>query len=323
VYGQGVASLFPLDPLLTEMSIEAYVGAPIRGSDGQPLGLLVLMHDEEIRLTDEHASLLHLFATRMGAELERERAEARILSANAELERRVRERTADLAASNAELEAFSYSVSHDLRAPLRAITGFAQAIEEDFGPELPAGAREMFARIERAGTRMGRLIDELLALSRVTRHRLRVVPISVPEVVREVCEELAAHYRDRRVEVFMPEGSVVYADGALFRTVLENVLGNAYKFTAEREVAEIRVVVEEGPETSTIHVSDNGDGFDGRYAARLFQAFQRLHPASRFEGSGIGLATVARIVRRHGGEVAARGEPGRGATFSLTFPRVS
>jgi len=178
-YPTGVARLFPEDAFLDEMGIEAYIGSPLRGSNGRALGVLVLMNDRPSEATEEQRSLMELFASRLGAELERERAEYTVRSLNAELELRVAARTAELDAANAELQAFSYSVSHDLRAPVRAIAGFAEALEEDHGALLPPDGRLMLSRIHAAGVRMGHLIDDLLGLSRISRQTMQIAPVAL------------------------------------------------------------------------------------------------------------------------------------------------
>jgi PAS domain S-box-containing protein len=237
-----------------------------------------------------------------------------------ELERRVAERTAELEAANRELEAFSYSVSHDLRAPLRAINGFSRLLEEECADTLGEQARGHLARVRAASLKMGALIDDLLELSRVARHDMRKAAVDLSALAREIADELAAAEPARRVAWSIADGIAAFCDQNLIRAVLHNLLGNAWKYTSRKESARIAFGVEETDGERRFFVRDDGAGFDMRYAGKLFGAFQRLHAPSEFPGTGIGLATVARIVHRHGGRVWAEGRVNEGATFWFTLP---
>jgi signal transduction histidine kinase len=243
-----------------------------------------------------------------------------VVELNAELETRIAARTAELKQANGELEAFSYSVSHDLRAPLRAVDGFARLMEEDYAARLDDEGRRMLGVIRAQALRMGRLIDDLLTFSRVTRQAVDQQPIEMQAQAREVFDALAALEPERTLRLEL--GALPPARGApaLIRQVWENLLANAIKFTRDREVAVIEVGAhpDEGGGT-TYYVKDNGAGFDMRYADKLFGVFQRLHSDTEFPGTGIGLSIVARIVHRHGGRVWAEAEVDRGATFSFTL----
>ncbi len=223
-----------------------------------------------------------------------------------------------LEASNRELESFSYSVSHDLRAPLRAIDGFSQALEEDYGAQLDEVAHDYLRRIRGGAQRLGILIDDLLQLSRVNREALRLEPVDLTEMARSVIEELRAGEPQRQVELVVDPEMVVTGDPRLLRALVANLLGNAWKFTGKEERARIEFRRVEGKE-GVFFVADNGVGFDMRHARKLFGAFQRLHRAKEFPGTGIGLATVQRIVHRHGGRVWAEAEPGKGARFYFSL----
>jgi len=225
----------------------------------------------------------------------------------------------ELAALNQEIEAFSYSVSHDLRGPVRSMDGFSLALLEDYGDKLDDEARDYLQRIRAASQRMGRLIDELLGLSRVTRAELKIRSVNLSEVAREIADSLDQQRPERHVQWIIDEGITVHADKALLQIALQNLLENAWKFTAKTEHPVIHVGAREHDGNKECFVADNGVGFDMNYADRLFGAFQRLHHESEFSGTGIGLATVQRIFRRHEGKVWVQAKPGLGATFFFSL----
>ncbi len=237
-----------------------------------------------------------------------------------ELEIRVEERTADLKASNQELESFSYSVSHDLRSPLRAIDGLSMMLLEDCADNLDTASVDHLKRIRYNAQRMAELIDDLLGLSRVGRTEIKPEPVNLKELAQEVFHDLKAATSDREVRFKIDTDGWVRGDRRLLRLALENLLGNALKYTANEAVAEISFTSHrEGSET-VYSVQDNGAGFDMSYADKLFKAFQRLHSDEDYEGTGIGLAIVARVIQRHGGRIWADASIDQGATFSFTLP---
>jgi PAS domain S-box-containing protein len=246
---------------------------------------------------------------------ERKRAEEAMRRFNEELEDRVRRRTAQLRAANEELEAMSSSVSHDLRAPLRAMTGFAQILMEDYGDGLDEAGRNYLRRIQEAGQRMGVMIDSLLDLSRLTRREIRREEVDLSALARGVVEDLRRAAPQRRARFAVAEGLSVVGDAGLLRVMLENLLENAWKFTSKEPEALVEFGAVEREGRPAYYVRDNGVGFDEAYAEGIFDPFRRLHGEEEFGGTGVGLATVARIVRRHGGALWAEGEVGRGATF--------
>ncbi len=228
----------------------------------------------------------------------------------------------ELERKNKELEAFSYSVSHDLRAPLRSIDGFSKALIEDYGGQLDANGQRYLERVRAAAQRMGELIDDLLQLSKVGRADLQRTRVDLSGLARRVSTELQRAHPGRRVEVLIADGVFADADGRLLQAVLENLLGNAWKFTAPVSEAVIEFGASQRDGVPTYFVRDNGAGFNMTYAAKLFTPFQRLHTEAQFPGTGIGLATVQRIVDRHGGRVWAEGAVDRGATFFWTLPTL-
>jgi signal transduction histidine kinase len=227
---------------------------------------------------------------------------------------------AKLQTANQELEAFSYAVSHDLRAPLRAIDGFSRIVLEDYKDKLDDAGKDSLSRIRAASQRMGQLIDDLLQLSRHTRSEMRCAPVDLSALVRTAADELQRVDPERRGEFVIEPGLVVNADASLMRVALENLLGNAWKFTAKQAAAKIEFGRTTRDGAPAFFVRDNGAGFDMKYASKLFGAFQRLHAATEFPGTGVGLATVQRIIHRHGGRIWAESQPNHGATFYFTLP---
>ncbi len=256
---------------------------------------------------------------RCWATIERRTAEERINLLNTELEHRVVERTRQLEAANKELEAFSYSVSHDLRTPLRAVDGFSQAVLEDYGPALPAEGRRQLQTIRESAQRMGELIDDLLAFSKLSRQGMRQQPVETGPLVQAALADLAADRNGRQIDIKIGELPACVGDPALLKHVWLNLLSNALKYTGKRQSAIIEVGSIEQPAGPVYFIRDNGAGFDMRYVHKLFGVFQRLHRAEDYEGTGVGLAIVQRIIHRHGGRIWAEAAVDRGATFYFTL----
>jgi light-regulated signal transduction histidine kinase (bacteriophytochrome) len=246
------------------------------------------------------------------------RAQEEIQKINAELERRVVERTAELEAANQELESFNYSVAHDLRAPLRGIDGFSAILIKNHTANLGPEGVDCLNWIRAGAERMRQLIDDLLHLARVARFELHRQQVDLTELARTIAAELQTARRDREIQLVVQDGVIVEADRRLLRIVLENLLGNAWKFTRKTAAPKIEFgsYAEEGKQVC--YVRDNGGGFDMKYAGKLFAVFQRLHTAEEFEGTGVGLAIVERIIHRHGGRTWAESAPEGGATFYFT-----
>ncbi len=310
--GQPIRSLFPPDQW--DALAEAIAAAHEKGhqkfesehlrKDGTRFPVLIDM----TAVRDENGRVLHRIVN------------VQDITALKESEAELR-RAKDLAeASNAELEAFSYSVSHDLRAPLRAIDGFGQALLEDYAPQLDATGQDYLHRVRAAAQRMGRLIDDLLGLSRVSRVELDPKPVDLTRMARAIAAELSRQDPSRDVTFEIAPDLVVRGDAGLLRIALENLLGNAFKFTSKnpRATIELGRAGDSGPDV--FFVRDDGAGFDMAHADKLFAAFHRLHSPKDFDGTGVGLATVARVIRRHGGRVWADAAPGRGATFFFEIP---
>jgi PAS domain S-box-containing protein len=279
---------------LTDVLFNASV---YRGSDGNVLGVFAAARD----IT------------------ERKRAEIEIRKLNDELEQRVAQRTTELEASNKELEAFTYSVSHDLRAPLRHVEGFSKLLQEEHGNELSADAQDYVSTIRESVLQMGVLIDDLLNLARVGRKELKVQVAGLNSLVEEVVGDLQQANPHRQLDWRIQTLPFVECDPALLKQVFVNLLSNAVKFTRPRNPAVIEVGTCRQDDHTAIYVRDNGVGFSMKYADKLFGVFQRLHRSEDFEGTGVGLATVQRIIRKHGGQVWAEGKLDQGATFHFTL----
>lgn len=254
-------------------------------------------------------------------DLLRLQSEVQLQESHDDLEKRVEERTQELELANKDLEAFSYSISHDLRAPLRALSGFSRILMEDFESTLPEEANEHLQVIDQEAARMSKMIEELLTFSRLGKQPLNFVSVALGDVVQGVLAQLKSQQNDRQIEITVSDLPICWGDRTLLEHVMMNLLSNALKYTCKQEQAHIEVGYKQDEADNIYYVKDNGVGFSMRYAHKLFGVFQRLHSAQEFEGVGVGLSIVARIIHRHGGRIWAESEVGKGATFFFTLKR--
>lgn len=312
--------------MLLAWLIAERITAPIRQltADAAALGAGHLSRRTAVKSGGEIGVLVNAF-NEAAAEIEQLVGDLRLTqnelkSLNTHLEQRVRDRTAQLAALNSELEAFSFSVSHDLRAPLRRIDRFGAALLEDYGERLDEDGRMMLQRLSAGCEQMNALIEDLLRLSQVSRAELFYRPVDLSALARDIVAELRAGDPSHPAQVDLEENLVVYGDMSLLRVVLQNLLSNAWKFTHGVSEPRIKLGSADRDGARAFYVEDNGAGFDAAHAEKLFRPFQRLHDSREFEGTGVGLATVQRVIHRHGGRVWADGAVGAGATFWVTVP---
>ena len=295
--------------------VKSLLMVPIRRE--APIGAIGNYWAHHHKATLEEIELLQALADTTAVALEN-------VQVYAELEQRVKDRTRLLEETNRELETFSFSVSHDLRAPLRGIRGYTAMLEEALGPDARSEMHDYCSRITAATERTNELIDDLLRLAQVARAELRQQAIDLSDLVTKILADLINAEPNRSVETIVPEGIWAKGDAGLIRAALENLLSNAWKYTGNTASAKIEFGVEKQADgTHAFFVRDNGDGFDMKYAERLFAPFQRLHTAKEFAGNGVGLATVQRIIHKHGGRIWPHAEKGRGATFYFTLPAAT
>ena len=320
---KNVLSRYPEVKTLFGLSPEAYVGHRLENASGELAGMLFVMFREPLKHSVLMVSTLQIFAARTSAELKRLQADLEIRNLNATLEDRVQQRTAQLKSANEELESFCYSVSHDLRSPLSAVDGFASLLEQSVEalPEPMAQKGQHYLKRVRAGVvQMGELIDALLSLARLARAPLRHDRVDLSALANEVLANCRERDPSRVLQAQVEPGLVATGDNRLLRQVLDNLLGNAWKFSAGEPVTRISFGSETDASGNLVYVvRDNGAGFNMAYAQKLFGPFQRLHSPSEFEGTGIGLAFVQRIILRHGGRIWGESAPGQGATFRFTL----
>jgi PAS domain S-box-containing protein len=318
-----MAHRFGQDGLLADLEVSSCAAIALQDASGRPIGVLAVASGRALRIDDELVSTLRVFAARAGVEIERIRGEREVRRFQLELEQRVADRTTELESVNRDLEAFSYSVSHDLRAPLRQIGGFAKLLERELGDRQSPTVRQHLADIHESTEKMTALIDTLLDFSRLGRVALTCRETEMRPLVDEVIDELDAAADGRVIDWRIQALPRAWCDPALIRLVVTNLIANAVKFTRSRHPAVIEITATEDDRQAIYCVRDNGVGFNMQLADKLYAVFQRLHPPSQFEGTGIGLANVHRIITRHGGRVWAQGAVDRGAAFYFSLPRRS
>jgi signal transduction histidine kinase len=317
------AAVRDLCPSRTATDRLSFAAMALRDDDGSAIGLLGAFWPDSPEPTTNLASLMTIFASRCNAELLRLRRDRELARLNATLEKRVAERTAQLQMLNRELDTFAYSVSHDLKSPLRSIDGFMHLLQEQTSGRTTEDDQALMARVIASTRRMGGLINDLLALARVSQTQLQFVEVNLSEMAEEVIQQERLRDPAHEADVQIVPGLVAQCDPRMARIVLENLLGNAWKYSAQ--AAQPRIELVGLPPTADglprFMVRDNGAGFEMTRADRLFKPFSRLHQPTEFQGSGIGLATVRRIIERHGGQISGEGQVGCGASFQFHFGR--
>jgi len=317
VYAQGVTTRFPENAEMRKNAVEAYVGTPLFAADGSPIGVLAMAHRKPIERGTFWASLIEIFGARAGAEIERARAEALVRRTNESLELAVQERTAELKEANRDLESYNYSISHDLRQPLNAIAGFAELLR---GQADGALSVECIGEIESNAERMEQMIEALLRLSGAGRGAISRSEVDVRGLVEAVLRDLSAA-GPLGAEVSLGELPAARGDAVLLRQVWTNLIANALKYSRHSRAPRVDIGGRRRDDgLIEFTVRDNGVGFDMQHADRLFDPFQRMPSAAQFEGSGVGLAIVERVVHRHGGSISAESTLGQGAIFRFTLP---
>ncbi len=315
-----VGATFPQDPLLADGQYRAYAGIALRDADGTPIGILNAVWRQPLPESADRDALFSIFAGRTNAELVRLRRDREIRRLNETLEQRVKDRTVELQASNAELESFSYSVSHDLKAPLSSIDGFTALLLRRMGARMDEEEQRMFERIRNNVGRMHELITALLSLAQVSRYKLDMQDVDLSAMAQEWFDTERTREPGRTVETVVAPGLHAHCDRRMARIVLENLLGNAWKYSRKNDQARIEFGAAQREDgSSELFVRDNGVGFDMDHAGHLFKPFHRLNNVSEYDGSGIGLATVYRIVGRHGGYIRAESAVGSGACFFFSL----
>ena len=315
--------------ILVSLGTAMWISSLARRSIAQPIAQLSetarsISRDKNYSIRAEisgnHGEILSLVTTFNEMLEQIQTRDAALLNAHADLERRVQERTAQLRAANTELEAFSYSVSHDLRAPLRHVSGFSSMLQEEYGPVMDPGAQRYLQKIQDGTKRMGELIEDLMRMAQIGRKELMLTPTNMNSLLKSVLADVQTECAGRQIEWKINDLPITECDSGLMKQVFTNLLSNALKYSRRRDTVVIEIGSFEENDSAVFFVRDNGAGFDPQYADKLFGVFQRLHRSDEFEGTGVGLATVKRILQKHGGRVWATSELGKGAIFFFSLP---
>jgi len=320
VFRAGVQEKFPRDSILLRLNMDSYIGVPLVASEGDVLGLLILMGRKPLVDDLLAVEIAQLFADRVVAEMERLHTDCESREARERLEQRVQRLEGELKRTRHELENLAYAVSHDLRGPLRAIKGFSENLSADYADRIDEVGQDHLRRLRNNATYMDELINALLTLSRVTRHNLQPARVNLSRICREVLDRLRARDSERQVSDSIQPDIETWGDPGLLAMLMELLLSNAWKFTAKAEQARITFSAYDKDGATVYRLADNGAGFDMAYAGKLFSMFQRLHGRQAFPGIGAGLATARCIVDRHGGRIWAEAETGKGASVYFTLP---
>ncbi|MFC4161537.1 sensor histidine kinase [Chitinimonas lacunae] len=320
LFARDVQKLFPEDQALVELKAESYLGVRLRRSDGTVIGMVVVIDDKPMHDSELTSKLMLIFAGRAGAELQRLQHEDEVSRLNQELEARVTVRTGEVKRAMRELEAFTYSVSHDLSAPLRAIQGFGTILSDDYAAGLDEAGRHYLERLLGAADRMGRLLDDLVSLSKISLRALNVGKVDLSKLAQDILADLQMQSPRPNMVVSLAPQLVLHADAGLMRLLLDCLLRNAWHFTAKVELPRIELSERFNNGRREIFVRDNGVGFDVEGARNLFAPFQTFHGEGSLTGSGTGLAIAQRVVHRHHGGIDAESQPGAGATFYFWLP---
>lgn len=318
-YYSGVSKIFSEDKILNDINAQTFYGIALTDMAGKSHGILAVIDTESHEPEDWHADILSVFAARISVEMERAEALEKLERYNEELEEQVSTRTRELQNTISELETFSYSVSHDLRGPLRSINGYSQILADDYAVQLDETGIRYLARIRESSEKMSMLIDSLLRLSRITRQSMEVEYINLSRICDNIFRNLYEQEKNNKFRLTIQADIFAYCDSRLMRIALENLIDNAIKYSSMNSSPQIEIGVRHISGVDAIYIRDNGVGFDHKFANVIFEPFQRLH-GDEFVGTGIGLATVQRIINRHGGKIWAESTPDQGACFYFFLP---
>jgi signal transduction histidine kinase len=319
-FRSGIQEKFPRDPILRRSGMRSYLGVPLFAADGDVLGAVILMDRRGIGDDLFVIDIIRLFADRVVAELERLQKIDPTVGAARQSGARLRSCENELRVARKELERFTYAVAHDLRGPLRAVSGFSETLVLDYGERLDEQALDYLQRVRNNARRMDQLITVLSSLSRIARHELHLSQVDLSRICERALERLRQRDPERPVTSRIQPGILVYGDYELLVTALEHLLDNAWKFTRDSERADISLSAEHLDGEILCRLQDNGAGFDMAYADRLFELFERLHGQQAYEGDGVGLAIVRRVIEKHGGTIRAHSVPDNGTTIHFTLP---